>query len=304
MKRREFLAKGSAATLSLGLAAPLQNLIAMDAPATYVSEIGLQLYTVRNQLAADFSGTLAAIKEAGYWQVEAMDMDQLPQLLPIAQDLGLQVKSAFFKWPFITGNWDLVKPDGMNPPPKGYGFENLVGDAAKNGIEYLIFGYMKPQERDSLDEYKRVIEQLNRAGEVCKEAGVKLCYHNHSFEFGPIGGTVPYELLIAGFEPELIRFELDIFWASLGGYDPIKLMKRLDGRIRLLHLKDKKKGVPVMYDEQTVPYDTFKELGNGEINIRKVLKLAEKIGVEQCMVEQDQSPDPLSSIKTSRKYLG
>lgn len=277
-----------------------QNFEHMLAESPYKKEIGLQLYTVRNQLAEDFEGTLKAIKEAGYFQIETGNSQQILQAMPIAKDLGLKIRSSFFQWTYVTGRWDLV-PDAEKPA--GYSMDKVIEVAAENGLEYLVFGYMVPQERSTLDDYRQIADKLNVVGEKCAKAGIKLCYHNHAFEFGPIDGTVPFDILIERFDNNTIQFELDVFWSSLAGVEPVKLMKRMKGKIRLLHLKDKLSGTPVIYDEQKVPKTAFKELGNGVVNLKKVIKLAEKMGIEQCMVEQDQSPDPLKSIETSIAYV-
>lgn len=267
----------------------------------YQKEIGLQLYTVRNQLSEDFEGTLKAIKKAGYFQIEGGNLEQIKKAKPIANDLGLEIRSSFLQWSFFTGRWDIAAANGIEKP--NYGIEKLIDDFAELGLEYLVFGYMWPEERSTLDDYRKIADNTNKIGEICAKSGIKLCYHNHAFEYEPINGTVPYDVLIERFDNDAIRFELDVFWASLAGIDPIKLMKQLDGRIRLLHLKDKLAGTPVIYNERDVPENAFKELGNGVVKLKKIISLAEKIGVEQCMVEQDQSPDPLKSIQTSIQYM-
>ncbi|MEM1135426.1 MAG: sugar phosphate isomerase/epimerase [Bacteroidota bacterium] len=299
--RRRFLQQSAAIATTLPLLSA-KNIHTMLAASPYYKEIGLQLYTVRNQLSEDFEGTLRAIKEAGYFQIEGGDTIQVKKALPITKDLGLAIRSSFFQWSFVTERWDLAKTVGIEKP-EGYTIEKVIDEAAESGLSYLIFGYMLPQERSTLDDYRKVADKANAVGELCKKAGIKLCYHNHAFEFGKIDGTLPYDILIERFDNDLIRFELDVFWSSLAGYDPVKLMKKLKGRIRLLHLKDKLEGTPVIFDEQKVPEEAFKELGNGVVDLAKVIKLAEKIGVEQCMVEQDQSPDPIESIQTSIAYM-
>lgn len=269
----------------------------------YINEIGLQLYTVRDQMAQDPEGTLKAVQVAGYKQVEGGDIRAYPKLFPLIQAAGLTSQSTFFPNAFITERWDLVEAEGGQKPPASYTTDSIIEDAVKNDIKYLVFGYLRPEERQTIDDYKLVVERLNIMGEKCNQADIHLCYHNHSFEFMPINGTVPYELYIKEFEPDKVHFELDIFWASLGGYDPVELMERLHGRVKLLHLKDKKKGTKVIYDEGKVKKKAFQELGDGVLDILGILKVAEKTSVEQCFVEQDQSPDPIASIHQSIKYL-
>ncbi|WKN41675.1 sugar phosphate isomerase/epimerase family protein [Tunicatimonas pelagia] len=295
MKRRNFLKTTAAASVSI----PFLSSAALTINNPYVAQMGVQLYTVRDQMENDPVATLKAIKEAGYAQIEGGDVRAYQELTPIMQDLGLTSSSTFFPWSFITGRWDLVEQE----KPKNYSFEKMVDDAVKYNFKYLVFGYMVEGERETLDDYRKVAEQLNRAGELCQKAGIDLCYHNHAFEFEPMEGQVPFRILMEEFEPSTVFFELDVFWASLAGHDPIGLMKEMPKRIKLLHLKDKKPNTPTMFDHNQVPHDTFQELGDGVVEITKIMQLAKEIGVEQCFVEQDQSPNPVASINQSMSYL-
>ncbi|WPP50158.1 sugar phosphate isomerase/epimerase family protein [Catalinimonas niigatensis] len=295
MKRREFIKQSAVASLSLSLV-PSMYFRQHNA---YVDKIGLQLYTVRNQMAKDPAGTLKAIKAAGYSQVEGGNPLEYGNMLPMIKDAGLYSQSSFINQAYITERWDL---QGDNAP-QSKSMDAVIEAAKKHNLKYLVFGYLTKAERESIDQYKQYAERLNQVGEQCEQAGIHLCYHNHSFEFQPINGQVPYEVLIKELDPKNVQFELDIFWASVGGHDPVKLMKKMKGQIRLLHLKNKKQGIADEYDEGQVPKDAFQEVGDGVIDIIKVLKLAPKAGVEQCFVEQDQSPDPIESIAQSTAYL-
>lgn len=295
--RRKFLQNSLIASLGIPLAQ--LSCTGIDPKSEYVQKIGLQMYTLRDQFAKDPKSTFEAVKAAGYWQAELMNTDNLAETKKMAEDAGLNVKGAFMDWNYITGNWHL---EG-GTAPENYNIDNLVADAASENLEYIIFGYMRKEERDTLDKWKQLTDDLNAAGEKCKAAGVQLAYHNHSFEFENLEGKVPYELLIDRLDPELVKFELDIFWASIGGYDPVKLLDRIGDRTYLLHLKDKKEGTPVVFDEGKVPKDAYKELGRGVVDIKACMEKAKAKGVRYCHVEQDESPDPLQSIQVSRKYL-
>ncbi len=295
MKRRDFIKQSTAAGLSLSLV-PSRYFRQQN---EYVDNIGLQLYTVRNQMAEDPAGTLKAIKAAGYSQVEGGNPAEYGELLKMVKDAGLYSQSCFFNQAYITGGWKLQNME----VPKGDSIDAVIEDALKHDLKYLVFGYLMKQERETIEQFKMYAERLNKAGEKCEQAGIHLCYHNHSFEFKPINGQMPYEVLIEEFDPKNIQFELDIFWASVAGHDPVKLMNKMKGKIRLLHLKNKKQGIADEFDEAKVPKDAFQEVGDGVIDIQKILELAPKAGVEQCFVEQDQSPDPLASIAQSEEYL-
>ena len=259
----------------------------------------MQLWSVRNQIEADPAGTLKALAEMGYKQIELMDTRQIEKLKPIADDLGLKINSSFMLWTTLTGNWDLVPHE----KDQTYSFDKILEEANGAGLSHLVFGYLMKGERDTLDHWKQRCDELNEAGIKAKEAGIQLCYHNHSFEFGPIEREIPFEILIDRFDPKMVQFELDVFWASIGGYDPVQLTERIVDRIGLLHLKDKLVETPVIFDEGKVPEKAFKELGNGVVDLPTIIKIAEKAKIKYCFVEQDHSPDPLKSVRESVEYM-
>lgn len=293
--RRQLLRTSIATGLASVLARPLKTLAAEHPDLPYLSRLGLQLYTVRNQMAEDPEGTLKAIAQAGYSQVELMNIDaEAIKLAAIARDHGMAVHSAFMNWRAITN------PDA----PEGSSMEETIEIAERIGLRHVVFGYINKPSRDTADKIRKIADTSNDFGQRVREAGMRLCYHNHAFEFEPLpGDTTAYDLFIKRFDPQAVEFELDVFWAKLGGRDPEELMLRLAGRISQVHLKNLKKGVPTIYDESKVPDDAFQEAGDGIIDMPAMMKLAKEIGVDQCHVEQDQSPDPLDSIHQSITYL-
>ena len=295
LTRRQFVRRSAAAGVAAIVGSQLPACVSTSA---YHDQIGLQLYTLRNQLEADPLATLTAVRDIGYQQVELMDTIQLPNLLPIIRELGLGLNSSFINWSHITGGW-VYNADAK----VDYGFDRVIEDAQAAGLQELVFGWWFPQERDTADKYKATAEKLNAAGEQCRKAGIQLCYHNHAFEFADFDGQTAYDILIDRLDPELVPFELDVFWASLAGVDPVALMRRLDGRIHLLHLKDKKADIPVIKTDGPVPEDAYQELGTGVVDIEAVLELAPQIGVKRCFVEQDMSPAPVESVRESYAYL-
>lgn len=295
-KRRQFIRTSAALGLGLPFLGCSSEMAESVKQSKYVDTIGLQLWTVRNQLEKDFAGTIKKLAEQGYYQIETMDFEQAVKAAPIAKEVGLKILSTHIKSAFFTGRWDLR---GVDTP---ISFDQFIEDAHNLGLKHLIVGYLFDEER-SLDDYKKLIESFNREGEKVTKAGMTLGYHNHNFEFAEVDGVVPYDLMIKDIEPKNAQFELDVFWSSISGVEPVGLMKKMKGKIRLLHLKDKKKGLADTVDISKVPEDAFKELGNGEVNIKAVVEAAEATGVEYCYVEQDQSADPLASTKTSIDWL-
>jgi len=312
------------ASLALWLQRPLKGLSADEpsgspaesdqdtgTPLPYLDRLGLQLYTVRNQMADNPDATLQAVADAGYQQVELMRVDEdAVRLAAIARDKGLLVHSAFIDFNVIT-----------EPSLQGIGtVEQTLELAERIGLRHVVFGYIARHQRDTLDKCKAIADRANDAAQKTRQAGMRMCYHNHAFEFGPLKSSrdekksvapgdqkkstvTAFDVFTQRFDPQVMEFELDVFWARLAGKDPIELMKRLSGRISQVHLKDLKAGTDVIFDEAKVPKDAFQEIGDGVIEMRQVMRLARDIGVDQCHVEQDQSPAPLDSIRQSAEYL-
>jgi sugar phosphate isomerase/epimerase len=173
----------------------------------------------------------------------------------------------------------------------------------KRGFEYVVFPYVAPNLRGGMDVYKRMAASFNKIGEKAKSTGLTFCYHNHAFEFQPMDGTTPLQTLLGDTDKNLVSLELDIFWVSVAGHDPVEMLKAHGDRIRLMHLKNKAAGMAVQYNEK-VPKEAFKEVGNGSLDIPAVLKAAAKTDVKHYFVEQDQTPgDPIASLRQSYQYL-
>ena len=165
----------------------------------------------------------------------------------------------------------------------------------------MVVPYLHDKDRKNLDDYKRVAGNLNKAAVIAKEAEIQLAYHNHSFEFQPMEESTGYDIFVQEFGDEMM-FEVDVFWVKAADLDPVSLIKGLSGRVSQLHLKDIKKGLKLpMYGG--LPKEAFKELGNGMIPMEPIIEAAKAAGVAHCHVEQDQSPDPIASIKESVAYL-
>jgi sugar phosphate isomerase/epimerase len=256
--------------------------------------IGIQLYTLRDQIAKDTAGTIKAVADAGYKQVEPYGFPDADEMIKASKDNGMEVNSSHFAWESVTD------PDKTGTIP----FKAILDKAHDYGFSHLVIPYLHEHNRQSLDDFKRLAENCNKAAEVARSADIQLSYHNHSFEYRPYEkGKTGYDVLIEEFSPEM-KFELDVFWVRMGGVDPVKMMNRLEGRISQLHLKDLKRGLDLPeYDNGKVPRDSFKELGNGIIDMEPIIEAAWVAGVDHCHVEQDQSPDPVASIQESMRYL-
>jgi sugar phosphate isomerase/epimerase len=287
MNRREFFYSTALTALA---ASPLVR--ALEADNAYRRNIGIQLYTLRNELAKDTPGTIRAVVDAGYQQGEMFGFPNSDPVIAAARDSGLALHSSHFEWSTV-----------VNPKDDSYSdFQRILEKAKQVGLSHLVIPYLAANERRTLDDYKKVAAHSNKAAELARQAGIQLSYHNHAFEFEPReGGKTGFDVFMAEFSPEM-QFELDVFWVKAGGVEPVFLIRKLSGRVSQLHLKDLKAGIPLPAFG-SVPNDAFQELGNGIIPMEPIIVAAKAAGVKHCHVEQDQSPNPIASIRQSMAYL-
>ena len=274
--RRQFLQAASIAALSA------------TARAAQLKAIGVQLYTVRNVLPQKPAETLKAIRAIGYREVEAT-WAGYDKLRPMVQAAGLNAVSIHIDNTLMG---------------KGADEMSRVADQAKEwGFKYAVYPYVPPNERGGADVMKTFADKLNRFGEKCHAAGLQFAYHNHAFESAPAGDKTLFQILIDSTDKKYVGFELDCFWLSVSGNDPAEFIKKLSGRVPLLHCKDKAQGTEKRFDEG-VPRPAFKEVGNGVLDWPGILRAASAAGVQHYFVEQDATPgDPLDSLRQSYNFL-
>ena len=290
MNRRTFIRTTAATSLVLGQSG---NLFAQETGDAYRKEIGIQLYTLRNELKKDPAGTLKLVAAAGYRQVECYGFPDSDAMMAGAKDAGLEMNSSHLDWETVVNPKDAAMSD----------FSKILEKAKAIGLSHLVIPFLKEPNRATLDDYKKVAAQSNQAAALAKAAGIQLSYHNHNFEFEPkAGGKTGFDVFIEEFSPDM-QFEIDIFWVKAAGVDPVALIEKLKGRVSQLHLKDLKAGLPSPLYETGLPVDAFQELGDGVIPMGPILAAAKAAGVVHCHVEQDQSPDALASIRQSIAYL-
>jgi sugar phosphate isomerase/epimerase len=275
--RREFVTNALGGMGLLGLFLRSEKVLAKFSKR--IDSIGLQLYTVRKELESDFESTLRKVAAIGYRKVEfAGYYNHTPsQVRQALNNAGLSSPSTHL--PLQTIAHDL---------------ERAIESAKVIGNRYLVLGYLQPEERKSLDDYKALADLLNRAGEDCRKAKLQLAYHNHDFEFASTNGQVPYDLLLRSTDRELVKMELDLYWITKARQRPEDYFVQYPGRFELLHIKDMD-GTPKRF---------FTEVGRGIIDFKRILEQSRLAGVKHYFVEQDEmSGSPFESIKTSYDYL-
>jgi sugar phosphate isomerase/epimerase len=258
--------------------------------------IGLQLYTVRDAMEKDPAATLARVAQIGYNSVEGATYTGTETFygLPakafaaLLKQNGLIMPSSHYRLGEEKENGAVPAGTLLND------WNKAVDDAAELGLSYMVCAWLAESERGTLDHYKQVADDLNIAGETCKKAGIQLCYHNHDFEFIPQDGKFPYETLLNNTDKNLVKLEMDLYWMTKAGQNPIALFNKYPGRFPLLHLKDM----------DNTPQRMFTEVGNGVIDFKKILAHADTAGTKYFFVEQDICPgDPFDSITQSINYI-
>lgn len=274
MKRRDFLKTSGAIAAS-------NFIYSFPVSANAKKLIGLQLYTVREDIREDLEGTLEKVADIGYNSVELASYSnglfygkKPAEFKKLANDFGLKVLSSH---------------NGINPE----NIQQIVDDNAELGVTYTVLPSLGSALRNSLDDYKKQAELFNRYGEVCKKAGIRFAYHNHAFEFELKEGQIPYDVLLNETDPNFVSFEMDLYWIKKGGYEPLDYFNKYPGRFALWHVKD--------LDPNSGKYT---EVGSGNIDFKKIFGNAKKSGMQYFFVELDNSERPaLESVKISFDYL-
>jgi sugar phosphate isomerase/epimerase len=272
LSRRQML--GS--SFALGLSTLIAPTIAPAATGPQKQVPGFALYTVRASMATDVPGTLRAIAGIGYKEVEFAGYgDHSPQQVRgLLDDLELKSPSSHVDAVTIRNN------------PL-----SLIEMATAIGNDYLTVAWLDPKDRQSLDDYKRWAETFNHAGEVCRENGIRLAYHNHDFELLSIDGQLPFDILLSETDPALVDFELDMFWARKAGQDIVNILNRAPGRFTMAHIKD--------IDEQ----GNMVGVGTGVIDFESILGNEAAIGLRHLFVELDHPSDPFKFAAISYPAL-
>lgn len=315
--RRLFLQQ--TALLTAGLALGPARLFSHPRTNVGFHEIGLQLYTLRNELDKDVKKTITAVAAAGYTLVETYYTFSGPgsgrqfwglspkALLALLKEHGLTSPSGHYQLnDFLTpgnGKEDALKAQ--------------IDIAAAVGQQYFVIPvppmYLWDKQPATADDYHFISAQLNKAGELCKKSNLQLAYHNHFWEFRkPAGSSVTaYDMMLKETDPELVKYEIDLFWTVKSGIDPVQLFKKAPGRFVMLHVKDIDKNSTGIISDTShlksmdlISQIKFTEVGKGSINFRDILAQAPAAGVKYLFVEQDViTIDPFDSIRQSGAYV-
>ena len=316
--RRNFIKKtglglASAYFGSSMLSACAQKSLKKEGP---FANIGLQIYSLRDLLVQDPKLTLETVARIGYSHIETFGLNtddnsfwglKVPELQKIMADIDLKTHS---------GHYDLSKYLSRHHTDKE-NIQKYIETAVELGQKYVVAPVTPMDDLNNLkpEDYQYAAEQLNKAGELAKKAGVKIAYHNHFWEFRDFAnGTKGLDILVAFTEPDLVSFELDIYWIEKAGLSAQSYFQKYPGRFTMWHVKDMDKNYaePIVGEKfDKLPFDSiqkqvrFTEVGTGQIDYVNIAQSAKQSGLEYAFIEQDDIylPNKFESIKSSYDYV-
>lgn len=248
-----------------------------------LSSFGVQLYSVKEDMAIDAIATMKSLAGYGYTQFEGFDG---------GKGILWGMQPAEFK-SLMTETGASMVASHANV------FENLdaqAAQAAEVGMKYLICPWIGPLK--SLDDYKKKAEEFNQIGQKLKSHGIRFAYHNHDYTFVTQEGALPQDILMDNTDPALVDFEMDIYWVHVANANPAEYLAKYPGRFRLCHLKDAEAGTGD-------PHQRGVLLGQGEIPYAELIKQSQGLGMEYFIVEQERFPSgtPMEAAAANAKYL-
>ena len=281
MKRRNFIQN-----MSMGAAALYANKLFTGFGDS--KSLAVQLYTVREAVAKNLEGALEQLAGLGYKSIELYGYNgtffgkSLSEFKTILANTGIKVLSSHHTTGIATKSKGTISD----------GWDKAIEDIHALGAEYMVCAYLMPNERTP-EIYKSLPAMFEKAATATKAAGIQFAYHNHDFEFEKLDDTLVYDFLIKNTSADLVKMEMDLYWISKAGYDPVQYFDKYPGRFHMWHVKD--------MEAET---KAITEVGNGTIDFDRIFAARKKAGLKYWFVEQDTSKiDKFESLKISRDYL-
>lgn len=253
--------------------------------------IGMQLWSVREAMAQSEQCALDLVQITGVREVETAGTGKLT-----AEQFATALKAHHLKVIGAHAGYEALKKDAAT----------AIQEAKTLGAEYLICPWMPTTLRPkNAEEARRLAGEFNAWGEQCRAAGLKFGYHTHGFEFVSAGddtNDLVFDVLVHNTKPDLVCFEMDVFWVVHAGQDPVALLNKYPDRWRLMHVKDMRKGAPTGFSTGSAPDTDGVAVGQGQLDWPAILRAAQQVGVEHYFLE-DETPTPLDCIPDSLVYL-
>lgn len=296
LNRRTFFQSSSAALVvgCAGLRVPLLHATPLGLP------LGLQLYSVRDLLPRDFPGTLRQIAALGYQEVEAAGYfhRSVNEVRSALHEANLRLPSAHYAHDDLSRDYDRILEFN-----KEIGVHTIICSfpGLKNPSRLKDASFAKLVQSFTLDDWRWNADEFNRMGERARAAGMHFGYHNHTMEFRPQQGVVPYDELMRLTDPALVTFEMDCGWVIVGGGNPVDLLRRYPHRITMLHVKDFK---PASTPSSSAAPPPAAELGRGTIDYHPIFAAARRANIQHCFVEQEGfDMPPMQALRVDAEYM-
>ena len=317
INRREFI-KTSAVAAS-GMVASTSLLGQMRKSPEKIQRVGLQVWSIAKFLQQNFTDSIAMLSRAGYKEIELFGpypfstQKDKDAWAGITQMLGFS-ESGYFNHTAKEFR-DVLDHHGLTSPAMHIGLDTLRNKMAETaeaahilGQRYAGIAAIPQEERGSLDDYKRLADEFNMIGEKAKKHGIRFYYHNHGYGLSEMEGIIPFDLILDRTDPSLVFFEMDIFWHTAGGADPVKYLDKYPGRFKLMHVKDMAVKTRFSGDggnpQQWVElFQYIKDPGNGVLDLKTILSHAKESGVEHFIIENDVMTNPKQSLEKGFKYV-
>lgn len=284
-----------------------------------MKKIGIQLFSLPKSLSADFEASIKMLSKMGYKEIELFgpfpfsDEKAQESWKKVTPMLGFSGSGFFGKSPQDVKR--ILSDNGIKAPSAHTDLDTLVnkmdklGEAAQTlGYKYVVLPSIPEDKRKTLDDYKRMAETFNKIGENAKKVGLKFAYHNHGYGIKPTNGQVPLSIIYDQTDPNLVFFELDIYWTAAGGADPIAYLDKYKKRYHLIHLKDMKEKKEFSGDGNNAAqwielFPFMTTAGDGVMNVKSIVEKAQAVGVKHFFVEQDMVAQPEIALKRSFDFL-
>jgi sugar phosphate isomerase/epimerase len=271
----------------LAFARAPRRLDAASLPHPAGGRLGLELYSLRNELKKDLRGTLKIARDWGFEEVELAGFPAMP-----ADDTANALRNAGLHAVSVFVDYDKFRND----------FAGVVRDARTLGVEYLICGWIPHDKALTQGDVDRALTDFNAWGAAARRENLRFAYHIHGYEFVESPDGTWMDTLLKRTDPQHVDFEMDVFWVVRGGGDPVALLTQSGSRIRLVHLKDVARGTPTGVPTGQAPDEASVALGTGIVQWNPVLKAAERARVKWYFIE-DEHPEAVAQIPRSLDYL-
>ncbi len=320
MKRRRAITNSLLGLTGMSLSNSYNYINKMLMQASKQSQVGIQLFTIPHMVDQDFEGTLELLSNIGYTEIELFGpypfsaertkqgWAQMQQMLNLKQhafygltiDETVQILSDHkLKVPSVHSNISTMR-DGL---------EVFLDGISATQCQYIVVpALLEPSDRNSRDQYSRLANEFNEYGAKMSAYDMKFVYHNHGYEHIIYEGQMGLDILLSETDPELVQFELDVFWMKAAGQDPIAYLNKYPGRFKLMHLKDSATEFRFSRDGSTpdqwmAGFPQMSDPGEGVYNIEEMIKTGLASGVDHFFLERDLAPEPQQTLQNSFNYL-